>query len=221
MPARNTVLNAAVVSLGAVALVLLTVGVVTGATDPRDSAVIHVIRDPAWHDALAPLRYVTALASTLAVAAVGVGAVLFGRAVGQPRRGLEAALTILLALLANTLFKLAIARSRPELLEPLVTEDGYSFPSGHTAVGTVTYGVLAVLVARSRLAAPVRAAAVAALACLVLLIGMSRIWLGVHYPTDVLAGFVLGGMVVTGYAWHSRRRAAAGGLAPDPAGRPR
>jgi undecaprenyl-diphosphatase len=85
----------------------------------------------------------------------------------------------------------------------------------------VAYGVLAVLVGRSRLPARARVAIVIALGVVVGLIGISRIWLGVHYPTDVLAGWIAGGVIVLVYAAVTRRvspEPAAGAVDADPAG---
>jgi undecaprenyl-diphosphatase len=131
--------------------------------------------------------------------------------IGPWRHGLIAAVTILLASVLNSSIKLAIARQRPDLLEPVIVEHGFSFPSGHSALGMVAYGILAVLVSRSRLPSPARGALVFALGALVALIGLSRIWLGVHYPTDVLAGWAAGGVIVLIYAAVTRR------VSPEPA----
>jgi membrane-associated phospholipid phosphatase len=90
-------------------------------------------------------------------------------------------------------------------------ERGFSFPSGHSALGMVAYGILAVLVSRSRLPRPWRTAIVVALGALVALIGISRIWLGVHYPTDVIAGWAAGGVIVLAYAAVTRQ------VSPEPA----
>ena len=99
----------------------------------------------------------------------------------------------------------------PDLLEPIVVEHGFSFPSGHAALSMVAYGVLGVLVMRSRLPIAVRRVIVVALGVLVLLIGLSRVWLGVHYPTDVLAGWTAGATIVLVYARLTRS------VSPEPA----
>ena len=101
--------------------------------------------------------------------------------------------------------------ARPDLLDPIVEERGFSFPSGHSALGMVAWGILGVLVMRSRLPTAVRRAIVIVLAVLIVLIGLSRIWLGVHYPTDVLAGWTVGAVIVLIYARVTRR------VSPEPA----
>jgi membrane-associated phospholipid phosphatase len=191
-------------------------------TDAFDRAVMDAVRAPAIADLLSPLRAITELGSTGAVIAIAVISFAFAMAIGPWRHGLIAALTITLASIANSALKIAIGRERPELLDPLIVERGFSFPSGHSALGMVAYGILAVLVGRSRLPRPWRTAFVVVLGMLVALIGISRIWLGVHYPTDVIAGWAAGGVVVLAYAALTRRVSPApaeGAVDADPAAR--
>ena len=96
---------------------------------------------------------------------------------------------LLLAILAGgrllaLVIKMLIARARPELGDHLVAVHSLSFPSEHAFNSIVTYGLLALLSGS-------RAAYLAAFV-LTLLIGVSRILLGVHWPTDVVAGWSLG-----------------------------
>jgi undecaprenyl-diphosphatase len=197
-------IRAALLAGGVVALVMLGVLVGTGLADPFDAAVIDVVRQPGLLGALGWLRPVTELGSTGAVIAVGLAAVLIGMALRRPWLGLSGALTIALASVANSLVKLTIARERPELLEPIIEERGFSFPSGHAALSAVAYGVIAVLVARSPLPLLAKQVIAGLMAALVLAVGASRVWLGVHYPTDVLAGWLAGVLVVNGYALLTR-----------------
>ncbi len=81
----------------------------------------------------------------------------------------------------NTVLKLLLARPRPALFPPLVTESGFSFPSGHVTAAVAVYGLLAVLLWRGRH----RLWAVAS-AAWVFVVAVSRIYLGVHYPSDTL-----------------------------------
>jgi undecaprenyl-diphosphatase len=187
-------------ALGGVGIVVaLAAFVSAGVTDPVDAAIIGAVRSPDLTGLLAPLRQITELGSTLSVTIVAVVTVALAVAIGPWRHGVAGALTIVGASLLNASIKLAIARERPDLLEPLVQEHGFSFPSGHSALGMVAYGILAVVIWRSRLRRPVRVAAVGALIALVLLIGVSRVWLGVHYPTDVVAGWTAGAIIVLIY----------------------
>ena len=110
----------------------------------------------------------------------------------------------------SSLLKVGIDRPRPELVSHLVTETSLSFPSGHAMLSAVTYLTLGSLAARFL---PGRVAKIYVLSLSVLvavLVGVSRIYLGVHWPTDVLGGWSLGvvwSSVAT--AWIGRWAAAS------------
>jgi len=90
------------------------------------------------------------------------------------------------------LLKVIVARARPDLFAPLVAESGYSFPSGHSLIAVVVYGLLAYFAVHLVRNTAFRIGISVCAAVLVLLIGLSRIYVGVHYPTDVLAGWTAG-----------------------------
>lgn len=99
-------------------------------------------------------------------------------------------LTCLGALILNQGLKLVFAKPRPQLWTPLVVEHSYSFPSGHALGSAVLYGFLAVLLARQY--PRHRIAIYAIVLTIVMAIGLSRLILGVHYPTDIIAGYAVG-----------------------------
>lgn len=186
--------GAVVTVVGVAALVL------TDATDAFDRALIEGVRDPTVSNVLAFLGPTTELGSTGAVTLLAVLTLLLGVAIGPWRHGALGAATIGLAALGVELVKAVVARDRPDLLEPIIVERGFSFPSGHATLSMVAYGVLAVLVSRSVLARGVQLTVFVAVAVLVFLVGLSRVWLGAHYPTDVIAGWAAGGVVVLLFA---------------------
>ncbi len=203
--------------LGAVAVVIgLAILVSLGMTDGFDRAVGEAIRADAVHGLLSPLRVLTELGSTEGVTLMAIVAVALGVGLHRWREGLAAALTIALASIGTTLFKIGIARERPELLDPIVVEHGFSFPSGHSMLSMVAYGVLAVLISRSTLPRAARGAIIGPLLLVVLAVGVSRVWLGVHHPTDVIAGWLTGAVIVLAYARLTRSGSTApGGEAAD------
>jgi undecaprenyl-diphosphatase len=215
MRARPERLTLIPLIVGVTFIVALASAVASGISDPFDSAVIDVIRSDALAAALSPLRQATELGSTLAVTTVAILTLVAGFVLRRPRLGITAAATIALASIGNALLKIGFARDRPELLDPLIVERGFSFPSGHSTLSMVAYGVVGVLIWRSPLPAWARRAAVTVLIVVILAVGVSRVWLGVHYPTDVLAGWTLGGLVVLLFARVSR---AATGPAEATAG---
>ncbi len=128
----------------------------------------------------------------IGVIAVGVGLWFFWK-----RRWLRLILWVaalaggeLLDLLLKTWF----ARPRPSFADPLAVALYYSFPSGHATLSLITYGLLAYFLFTSLPRAWERVPVTSALILLILLIGVSRIYLGVHYFSDVLAGFAVGGL---------------------------
>lgn len=108
-------------------------------------------------------------------------------------------LALLLAIpggmILNVLIKYTFHRARPSFDDPLITLTTYSFPSGHTVGATLFYGLLAAYAVCSSRRWGARAAAVAGAAAMVALVAFSRIYLGVHYLSDVLAA------VAEGCAW--------------------
>ncbi|WP_240628521.1 phosphatase PAP2 family protein [Bacillus salacetis] len=107
--------------------------------------------------------------------------------------GLYVLLTVALGGGFNWLLKEYFKRQRPDI-EALVEQGGYSFPSGHSMGSFILYGALAFAVFRLYDHRWSKFIGAAALLLLVLLIGLSRIYLGVHYPSDILGGFSAGGV---------------------------
>ena len=135
---------------------------------------------------------VTNLHSTVAVSgyAAVVGAVLVTRR--RWRRLTTVFVCVAGGLTLNVLMKLAFHRARPVLDDPLLTLTSYSFPSGHVAGSTLIYGLLvAWIFARTR--RPLwRVLVVFAAASAIALVAFSRMYLGVHYLSDVVAAFAEG-----------------------------
>jgi undecaprenyl-diphosphatase len=121
---------------------------------------------------------------------VAVLAVLMARR--RFRLGAYLAVTAAGGALLNQLLKLHYLRQRPDLKDALLGATGYAFPSGHAMSGTVILGALAYLASRSTRSWSSTSASLAALATTAFAIGISRIYLGVHWTSDVGAGFVAG-----------------------------
>jgi undecaprenyl-diphosphatase len=126
---------------------------------------------------------------------IGIGLVLVLLGLRQYRVAVTIAVALIGATLATDLVKDLVSRPRPPGV-PLAPTTGYSFPSGHSLLSAVTYGLVALAVWRSGLPLGLRRVVVVGLVLLVILIGLSRIALGAHYPSDVLAGWLAGVAVV-------------------------
>lgn len=114
----------------------------------------------------------------------------------------------LITTLGSTVAKGIIGRSRPDRSLALVTEGSFGFPSGHTLNAVVVGGLLAYLLLRVFKPYPFKLAIVLAAITGVLFVGLSRIYLGVHYPSDILGSFALGmcilAMLITGVEINER-----------------
>lgn len=151
------------------------------------------------------------------VAGVAIMAVLLGWVLWQRRLDywlLALACTVPGGMVVNGLMKLAFARARPSFDHPLVTLATYSFPSGHSSGATLFYGFLACLLVRHIPHGGRRIAIACAAILMVALVGFSRIYLGAHYLTDVLAGITEGvawlAICITAVSSLRRRRTARG-----------
>ena len=105
---------------------------------------------------------------------------------------LQSVIVLFTAFLLNVGLKYFIARPRPGINLRLVEAYSYSFPSGHSMSAMAFYGFLVYLVFKYTKSKRRKALAFIVLVGLVIAIGISRIYLGVHYATDVMAGFVVG-----------------------------
>jgi len=124
------------------------------------------------------------------------------------------ALVLLAAVLGATALseslKLGYARPRPDLLAHAVETLGSSFPSGHATLSAATYLTIGALLAHAQDRRRVKTYIHVTAILLALLIGVSRVYLGVHWPTDVLAGWCIGAawsvLCVTLASWLTRDR---------------
>jgi membrane-associated phospholipid phosphatase len=159
--------------------------------DQRAATTIHELMTPGLTTFLLA---VTALGSIEAIALVSlVGAVVFG----AWRQWLLFTMWLIAAggsvgllLLLKALF----ARPRPYVEQPLLLETYYSFPSGHAMEAVVLYGMLAYFAVLALRTWRAHAAIIVGTSLLVLLISFSRLYLGVHYFSDVVAGLAAGGV---------------------------
>ncbi len=185
-----------VVALSATVFVALALWVTIGNAASFDLEGLHLLqslRSPALDEAIA---YFTLFGSTIGV----IIAVLVTATYAALRHHRRLALCILAVGAANELtyaiLKLIFQRDRPTDLATVFLPTSFSFPSGHAVSAVAVYGMIAYAFARihPRLRTPL--AIVAPIFALVL--GLSRPYLGVHWPTDILAGFAVGTLILIG-----------------------
>ena len=159
----------------------------------------------------------TALGSPVIVALVTIA---MGALLGalSDRRGVAAVIAASLASAPLTVaLKSFIARPRPDVIPPLVSVTGLSYPSGHALAAAATYLTAGFVVARHLSSLRARIGAIAFSITLVLLTAGSRVYLGVHYPSDVLAGAVLGAawaLLMAALLARSSQKPGPGGRGP-------
>jgi undecaprenyl-diphosphatase len=111
---------------------------------------------------------------------------------------------LLVAVLKNV-----IERERPSVVPALTVSGGFSYPSGHSLASAAMYLTIGILVCRHLTSARARVALLGMTAGIILLIGVSRMYLGVHYPSDVASGMCLGAawalLLAGGFSFFSRR----------------
>ena len=170
-------------------VVIISVGVVRQFAFPNDVRVLEFIAARRTPAATSIFRLVSDLVHPYFVTAVSV---LLGLSFISARRRLWLALLLgnsALGLLLSYGLKAFFVRPRPDAVPALVTETTFSYPSGHSVGVVILYGFLAryLVWRRPRLLRPV----VWSVVFVVFLVAFSRLYLGVHYPTDVVAGVTL------------------------------
>jgi undecaprenyl-diphosphatase len=199
---RTEFATLAAVLLLAVALLVfaaVTDGVVAGETRTFDSAVLMAMRTagrpsdplgPPWFEEA--VRDVTSLGGTTIIVLI-TGTVAGFLALSGTR---HAALLMIASVSGGSLLmsflKQLFARARPDLVEHSARVFTESFPSGHATLSAVTYLTLGALLARVQTRRTLKAYSLGIAITLTALVGVSRVYLGVHWPTDVLAGWCLG-----------------------------
>lgn len=123
----------------------------------------------------------------LTLASIGVALFL-----GKPRIAGIIAVAITGGMFLTSFAKRGFDRPRPDLVPHGVVVSNASFPSGHAMMSAIVYLTLGLLLARTQPLRPMRIYLIALSVLITMLVGISRVYLGVHWPTDVLAGWTLG-----------------------------
>lgn len=189
---------------GAFAAGLLTVfGLVADQVFDGDSAdfdnwAVMLFRDPAspampigprW--IFEAIRDLTALGSFSVLGVLVIGVVLHFLLTGAYRTGVLVAVSVLGGTILSQTLKSVFDRPRPDLAAAIDVFTS-SFPSGHATISAVVYLTIGAILAERAKRWPARVFYIVGAAFLTVIIGASRVYLGVHFPTDVLAGWSLG-----------------------------
>lgn len=138
------------------------------------------------------MHLVTVFGDTLTLALVVIGALVLAWLANRIDLAALIVVGSLTGYLLMLLLKVVFARARPPIEDRLIDVGGASFPSGHAMLSTVVYGLAAVILFRLYPRVRARAAVLLWVPVLVVLIGLSRVYLGVHWASDVFFGWVFG-----------------------------
>ncbi len=168
---------------------------------------------PAWVEEAA--RDVTALGSTTVLGLLTLAVVGYLVLVGRRRAALYVAGSVAGGTALSAGLKVLFDRPRPEVVPHLAQAFSSSFPSGHSMLSTTVYLTLGALVARLDGSLLVKAYVLVWALLLAVLVGVSRVYVGVHWPTDVLAGMAWG-TLAGAVGWAASRPLARLARAPGP-----
>lgn len=182
------------------AFIKLASEVIEGETLAFDTSILLALRvagdtadpiGPPWFESA--MRDLTALGSTVVLAIITLAIAGFLLVTDRRRLALLLVLAVSLGTVLSNTLKFIVARPRPDLVAHVVQVHTMSFPSGHAMLSAVTYLTIGALLAYDQSSIRVKTYILGVAIFLSLLVGISRVYLGVHYPTDVLAGWAIGG----------------------------
>jgi len=216
------------VALSLLAFLGLADEVMEGETGAFDEALLLALRVPTdHHDPLGPRWLeqaagdITALGSVTVLALITLAAIGFLLADGKPRTAMLVIASVGGGTLVSTLLKLGYGRPRPDLVPHGVEVYTASFPSGHALGAAVVFLTLGGLLSWSQPSRRIKIYILSTAVTLTILVGVSRVYLGVHWPTDVLAGWTVGAawaLAWSGIALVVARRSRAAPPGDGPAG---
>jgi undecaprenyl-diphosphatase len=171
--------------------------------DESISRSVHAWSSPAFG---ALMRFFTQVGSYFVISCVVACVAVWALLRKAPDLSIELVAVTIAAMSLNAALKHTFDRPRPDLFPEAVLPETWSFPSGHSMVSLAAYGTAGFVV--SRLEPRFRTPAWIAVAIVVPLVGLSRVYLGVHWPSDVAAGFAAGAvlLIATRAAVNRRRR---------------
>jgi len=178
---------------------LLASKVAEGDTLALDTKILRALRraddprrpvGPSWMES--SLFDITAIGSPAVLGLVVTGVVGFLLLQRRGRTALAVALTCVSGEFVDSAMKHAFSRPRPDVVPPLREVWSTSFPSGHAMESAIVYLTLGAMLMRVADRGVTKVYCLAVAALLTTLVGISRVWLGVHYPTDVLGGWMIG-----------------------------
>jgi undecaprenyl-diphosphatase len=169
----------------------------------------------AWHSptTIAIMRFFTEMGGNIGLTSLSIGMFAWLWLSARRLEAMAMFTAALTGLVGNNLLKFLYNRDRPAMYERLFEVTSSSFPSGHAMCSIICYGMAAFLLARTPSLAAYRSLIWIVSAFMILMIGLSRVFFAVHYPSDVWGGYLVGGamLIVIIRAFEQRERTRAAG----------
>lgn len=198
-PGPTLVVLATAVGLSVLLLALFAAIALDGGTRSFDEWLLRGLREtgnpavpigPAWFQEL--VRDVSALGSTGILTLVVMVVAGYLLVIGARQSAVFLVVAVSVGTLINRLLKLAIARPRPDVVPHATYVSNESFPSGHAANSAIVYLVLGMMLAGLVTSRAGKIYVIGVCVFVTTIVGLSRIYLGVHWPSDVIAGWMVG-----------------------------
>ena len=188
---KNKKINCLVAAILMIIFIIITALVVTNNIAWFDDSVYNFIIGLRSAPLDFILKTITRLGDTVVIIIIVVAALIFLNKKDRVILGSSTIITVTL----NQAIKHILKRPRPDHLR-LIKQGGFSYPSGHSMIAVCVYGIMIYLINKKVQNKKLRITLSILLTLLILTIGISRVYLGVHYPSDVLGGFVLSTVIL-------------------------
>jgi len=167
-----------------ICFIVILILVLNGNISNFDNSIYSLISNTISNSMTSFMKIITFLGSAYTIITITVLLILFSK------DKIYFSINLIGIFLLNQLLKHIIQRPRPVDIN-IINESGYSFPSGHSMVSMAVYGLIIYYIYKNINNKRLKWILILLLSILILLIGFSRIYLGVHFPSDVLGGFIL------------------------------
>ena len=170
--------------------VLLSVLITTNLIKPFDTFMYELITYGMNDITTIIYKAITFLGSTLFIVLLCIVFLILFIVLKKKNVGLVISSVLIISTLFNNLLKIIFCRTRPDVIK-LVHESSYSFPSGHTMASVSMYGILIYILIKSNINKKIKLILITILGILPILVGLSRVYLGAHYISDIIGGFIV------------------------------